>query len=111
MNYTESGGADMEIQELRELQKSALKDEGIQAFEKHIGRIEWLHPKGEAYLIIKSKYKYAIVDMTTKKIAYQADRMEDIAKEYCTTISKVSKSYTEQSLLRRKYMVVRCINE
>ena len=29
----------------REVQEKAVKDKGIIAFEKYIGRIEWLHPQ------------------------------------------------------------------
>lgn len=110
LNYTESGGFEMEKSLYDELCHSALKDEGIQAFEKYIGRIKWLHPTGNMFNI-KSERKYAVIDVERQRTVYEADKMEDIAKKFCTATSYIGRCYKAKKLLHKQYMIVRCENE
>ena len=94
-----------------ELCRDALKNKGIQAFEKYIGRIEWLHTKNVDDLEVKSSKKYAVIDAIKHAIVYEADKIADIAKEFDTSKSNVSKCYTSRDLIHERYAVVRCENE
>lgn len=101
----------MQIIEFREAQKIALKDEGIKAFEKYIGKIEWLHSNHSTDIVVKSDKTYAAVDVTTGKVAVEADKMACMAKELCTSTCSISKCLNLGKLLNERYMIVRCENE
>lgn len=83
--------------------------QGLALFERNIGRIEWLHP-AEHLRDIKSDKKYAVIN-AEGEVIFKADKLSDIAKEFCTSISRVSKCMTSNLLLNERYMIVRCENE
>ena len=84
---------------------------GLELFEKYIGRIAWLHPEPNNMFNVRSKRKYVVYDVERERIAYEADKMEDIAKEFCTATSYVGRCYKSNTLLHKQYMIVRCENE
>ena len=97
----------IDMDDIREVQVQAIQDEGLKAFEKYIGRIEWLHSNDDIFNI-KSKSKYAVIDAIRRKLVYEADKLEDIAREFCTSASYASKQCLAGKLLHKQYMIVRC---
>jgi hypothetical protein len=87
------------------LQKKEIK-KGIDAFEKYVGRIEWMHPslktiEGKKYVVKNQK----------GEIIFEADSIPPIAKEFCVTESRISMCLSTTSLLNSKYIVERWQNE
>lgn len=111
--YTESGGFDMNRVEFRMAQMQVINNpkykQGLELFEKHIGRIEWLHPKEELDNI-KSDKKYAVLN-PKGEIIFEADKLFEIAKEFCVTTNRISNCLNLKKLLNERYIVVRCENE
>lgn len=97
----------IDMDDIREVQVQAIQDEGLKAFEKYIGRIEWLHSNDDMFNI-KSDKKYVVMDVLRRKLAYEADKLEDIAREFCTSASYASKQCLSGKLLNKQYMIVRC---
>ena len=102
--------AELELSRAQHLADKKTK-RGLDLFEKYIGRIEWLHPEPNNMFNVISKRKYVVYDVERERIAYEADKMEDIAKEFCTATSYVGRCYKENMLLHKQYMIVRCENE
>lgn len=82
---------------------------GIDSFEKYIGRIGWLHPENNLSEV-KSKKKYAVINQKGQ-VVFESDKLNEIAKEFCTYQSKISKYMNSGELLNGKYMILRCENE
>lgn len=99
----------IDMDDIKEAQALATRDEGLIAFEKYIGRIEWLHSKDDLFNI-KSERKYAVIDVLRGKLAYEADKLEDIGREFCTSTAYVGQRYKNKKLLHKQYMIVRCQN-
>lgn len=97
----------IDMDDIREVQAQAMEDEGLLAFEKHIGRIEWLHSADDIFNI-KSDKKYVVIDVARQKLAYESDKLEDIAREFGTSTSYVGQRYKAKKLLHKQYMIVRC---
>ena len=95
----------IDMDDIKRVQTQAIHDEGLIAFEKYIGRIEWLHPEITTTL---SKSKYCVIDVTQNKVMYESDKMTDMAKEFCVSASHVSKCYTAKKLIHDRYLIVRC---
>lgn len=93
---------------IKDAQEKALKNKGIIAFEKYIKRIEWLHPTDEYIPSVKSDRKYIVIDAKTKESVFSADKLFDIAKEFCSSQTRVSECVVEGKLLKKKYIVERC---
>ena len=112
LKYTENGGYEMDLMDFRTAQTQALKDKGIIAFEKRIGRIEWLHPiKSQVITSVKSDKNYAVIDVLNNEVTYEAQKLFDIAKEFGVSIPAISKCLNLSKLLNEKYMIVRCEHE
>ena len=102
----------MDLIDFRTAQTQALKDKGIIAFEKRIGRIEWLHPiKSQVITSVKSDKNYAVIDVLNNEVTYEAQKLFDIAKEFRVSIPAISKCLNLNKLLNEKYMIVRCEHE
>ena len=82
---------------------------GIDLFEKYIRRIEWLHPEDEKYNIRGNK-KYKVINKSGE-IVFEAEKLSDIAKEFCTSVSRVTACVNSISLLCGEYLVERCEDE
>ena len=83
---------------------------GLDLFEKYIGRIEWLHPEPNNMFNVISKRKYVVYDVERERIAYEADKMEDIAKEFCTATSYVGRCYKSNTFSHLTIMYCLCNN-
>ena len=84
--------------------------QGIASLERFIGYdIDWFHPKTEE-ISLESGKRYAVVEDETKKVVLEAEKLADIAKEFCTHQSKVSICMNTGKLLKGKYIIVRCTN-
>lgn len=82
---------------------------GIELFEKYVGRIEWLHPEEEKYKI-KGTKKYRVINKKGE-IVFEAEKLSDIAKEFCASVSRVTACVNSISLLGGEYLVERCEDE
>lgn len=82
---------------------------GIELFEKYIGRIEWLHT-GEQKYKIEGRKKYNVINKLGE-VVFQADKISDIAKEFCVSKSRVGVCINSISLLHGEYLIERCKNE
>ena len=78
---------------------------GLELFEKHIGRIAFLHKEPDAE--IKDEKKYVVFNLDGKAI-FMANRLHDVAKELCMSVSQVSCCIRKKTWLKQKYFVVRC---
>ena len=95
----------IDMDDIKREQTQAIHDEGLMAFEKYIGRIEWLHPEITTAL---SESKYSVIDVTQNKLMYESDKMADIAREFCVSASHVSKYCQAKKLIHGRYLIVRC---
>lgn len=82
---------------------------GIELFEKYIARIEWLHPEEEKYSIADNK-KYRVINKLGETV-FEANKISQIAKEFCLSESRVSNSINSLTLLKGEYLVERCADE
>lgn len=78
---------------------------GLDMFEKYIGRIEWLHSEKKVKLYQGSKYRVINQD---GELIYAANNIENIASEFCVSVSRVSNCVNSLTLLKGKYLVERC---
>lgn len=84
---------------------------GMACLEKYIGHsIPWFHPQNTT-VTLESGKRYAVIDEETKEVVYEADRLNDIAKEYCMKIANVSRYLNIGKLINERYVIVRCDNE
>lgn len=81
---------------------------GLELFEKNIGRIAWLHRESDAKN--SGGKKYVVLNLDGKAI-FAADRLHDVAKELCMSVSQVSGCIRKKTWLKQKYFVVRCGDE
>ena len=87
---------------------NARTKKGLELFEKNIGRIAFLHKESDAE--IKGEKKYVVLNLDGEAI-FVADRLHDVAKELCMSVSQVSCCIRKKTWLKQKYFVVRCGNE
>lgn len=81
---------------------------GIALLERHIGyQIKWLHPQ-KTKIKLESGKQYAVIDEETKEVIFEANRLSDIAGEYCMKVANVSRHLNTGRLLNEKYSIVRC---
>ena len=111
--YTESGGFSMvrtefEIARAKHLANKETK-QGLDLFEKYIGKIGWLHPGDEKYKVVGNK-KYRVINKMGETV-FEANKISDIAKEFCLSVSRVTSSINSVSLIKGEYLVERCDNE
>lgn len=110
--YTESGGFDMEKQidmyDMKEVQQQATQCKGLIAFEKYVGRINWLHPeeapkklKGRKYIVLNGK----------GEVVFESRNIPNIAKEFGLSVSRVTSCINSVSLMKGEYLVERCKDE
>ena len=110
--YTENGGADMENQidmcDVKDVQQQATQDKGLIAFEKYVGRINWLHPeeapkklKGRKYIVLNGK----------GEVVFESRNISNIAKEFGLSVSRVTSCINSVSLMKGEYLVERCGDE
>ena len=110
--YTENGGFDMENQidmyDVKDVQQQATQDKGLIAFEKYVGRINWLHPeeapkklKGRKYIVLNGK----------GEVVFESRNIPNIAKEFGLSVSRVTSCINSVSLMKGEYLVERCENE
>ena len=72
---------------------------GVDMFEKYVGRIEWLHPVKKHKITGGKKY---IVTNKDGEVVYEADKLSEIAKEFCVSVSRVSACINAISFLNDK---------
>lgn len=82
---------------------------GIEMFEKYVGRINWIHPEEQKYIVRENK-KYRVINKSGETI-FEANRISDIAKEFCLSVSRVANSVNSLTLLKGEYLVERCGDE
>ena len=82
---------------------------GLDLFEKHIGRIGWLHPKIKNKKV-KVNRKYRVINKMGETI-FEANKISDIAKEFCLSESRITCSINSVSLIKGQYLVERCDDE
>ena len=82
---------------------------GLEMFEKYIGRINWMHPEEQKYVVRENK-KYRVINKSGETI-FEANRISDIAKEFCLSVSRVANSVNSLTLLKGEYLVERCGDE
>lgn len=82
---------------------------GIDLFEKYIGRIKWLHPNDTKHSDVGEK-KYRVINKMGE-VVFESDKISDIAKEFCLSVSRVANSVNSVSLIKGEYLVERCGNE
>ena len=82
---------------------------GLDLFEKYIGRIGWLHPKIKNENV-KGNRKYRVINMKGETI-FEANKISDIAKEFCLSESRITCCINSVSLIKGEYLVERCENE
>ena len=111
--YIESGGFSMTRTEFDVLRAKHLSNHdtkrGIELFEKYVGRINWLHPEEEKYKVRYNK-RYRVINKAGE-IVFEAEKLTDIAKEFCASVSRVTACVNSISLLCGEYLVERCENE
>ena len=81
----------------------------IELFEKYAGRINWLHPEEEKYNVRYNK-RYRVINKAGE-IVFEAEKLTDIAKEFCASVSRVTACVNSISLLGGEYLVERCEDE
>ena len=82
---------------------------GLDLFEAHIGRIEWIHPEEEKYKVTGNK-KYRVINKLGE-VVFESDNITNIAKEFCLSTSRVSNSINTLSFIKGEYLVERCEHE
>ena len=94
--------------DVKDVQEKALQDKGLIAFEKYVGRINWLHPeeapkklKGRKYIVLNGK----------GEVVFESRNITNIAKEFGLSVSRVTNSINSLTLLKGEYLVERCENE
>ena len=79
---------------------------GLDLFEAHIGRIEWIHPQAENSKVTGRKM-YRVINKLGE-VVFESD---NIAKELCLSKSRVANSINSLTLLKGEYLVERCGDE
>lgn len=82
---------------------------GIELFEKYVGPINWLRPEEEKHKVRYNK-RYRVINKAGE-IVFEADKLTDIAKEFCASVSRVTACVNSISLLCGEYLVERYENE
>ncbi len=82
---------------------------GIELFEEYVGRINWLHPEEEKYQLRYNK-RYRVINKLGE-IVFEAEKISEIAKEFCASVSRVTACVNSISLLGGEYLVERCEDE
>lgn len=82
---------------------------GIELFEKHIGKIKFMHPEEEKYSIADNK-KFRVINKLGE-VVFEANKVSQIAKEFCLSESRVANSVNSLTLLKGEYLVERCEDE
>ena len=96
------------MRDVKDVQEKALQDKGLIAFEKYVGRINWLHPeetpknlKGRKYIVLNGE----------GEIVFESRNITNIAKEFELSVSRVTSCINSVSLMKGEYLVERCENE
>ena len=94
--------------DVKDAQEKALQDKGLIAFEKYVGRINWLHPeetpkklKGRKYIVLNGE----------GEIVFESRNITNIAKEFGLSVSRVTSCINSVSLMKGEYLVERCKDE
>ena len=100
--------ADFEAWRARYLANPKIK-RGLDLFEAHIGRIEWMHPQAENSKVTGRKM-YRVINKLGE-VVFESDNITNIAKELCLSKSRVANSVNSLTLLKGEYLVERCGDE
>lgn len=98
----------IDMYDVKDVQRQATQDKGLIAFEKYVGRINWLHPdeapkklKGRKYIVLNGE----------GEIVFESRNIPNIAKEFGLSVSRVTSCINSVSLMKGEYLVERCENE
>ena len=82
---------------------------GIECFEKYVGRVNWLHPEDETSKALNTKV-YRVINRRGE-VVFESGKISGVAKELCVSASRVSESINNVNWIKGQYLVERCDNE
>lgn len=98
----------IDMYDVKDVQAQAVQDKGLIAFEKYIGRINWLHPEEDPDEVRNKRYRVLNKD---GEIVFEAHKISQIAKEICVSVSHVSNCMNSLKYIKGEYLVERCGDE